>query len=300
MNSTPERSHSLDQSNETIPAHIITEGERKALEIISKLNLPYHNEKHIKRVVENFLQIVQVMVASGTKVSPKTIQIGILAASFHDSVQNFSEDKSAGGKIMRKRMTRENEKSSMLPLFDYMDEVSAKIPGTFTEEHKELVRKMIEVTIPDFDINQGGVFQPNLSKDSSPVEIALALADIGTAGIGMPEDFIMEGNSLFCEENIDISEAVLGLKSGLQIDDEHQKLFKERMIAWSKTQPNFVDGREKRFELDTAGLTEQARYNLKKKLFKYFGESKTLASQKVAERERMSFSDLLDDMGYFL
>ena len=299
MNSKFETTAFCEPNKETIPESIIQEGEKRAKEIIAALHLPYHNEKHVQRVVENYLQIVMAIIGGGTKIDPRMMQIGILAAAFHDSVQNFTEtanDPSGAKGVIRQRDSGQNEKSSVLPLFKYMDEENEKVPGTFTEEDKALAQKMIDVTVPKFE--NGVMIQKNLNETSSELEIALALADIGTAGMGPSEDFIREGNEIFREDNIDIAKAVAELQTGGSIDDTRKENFRSRMIAWSETQPKFAKSREDRFDTDTVGLTEKARHTLKTRVFKHFGRSIELATQKLEERRGLSFEKLLADMGY--
>ena len=141
---------------------------------------------------------------------------------------------------------------------------------------------------------QKTVVQPNLKEKSHPATLALALSDLGTAGINGGETFVKEGSDLFREENLDIKRA---LKSGHELTDAEKEFFRNRMMAWSKFQSGFAQGRKNLLEKEIANLPDNAKENLRQ-LFSKFDQSIKTAAQKASERELMNFDQLLADFGY--
>jgi len=263
-------------------------------------NLDFHNTRHTESVVQKIGQILKTMQGGGVSVSEKDLALAKIAATFHDTVQNWQEQKildpaSGTEKIMRQRVIGQNEKDSIDLAVEFMGSINQKEKqDVFSTEDHEIVRQAIDSTVPEFDPTQKTVVQPNLKEMSHPVAIALALSDLGTAGINGGEAFVKEGSDLFREENLDIKRV---LKSDRELTDAEKEFFRSRMIAWSKFQPLFAQGRKNLLEKEMGDLPEKSKENLRQ-LFSKFDESIKIAAQKASERELMNFDQLLADFGY--
>ncbi len=263
-------------------------------------NLDFHNLRHTQAVIDRVSQILKAMQDGGVNISEKDLTLGKVAAAFHDTVQNWQEQKtldptSGIEKIMRQRAIGQNEKDSAGLVVNFMVSINQRErQNVFSAEDQEIMKCAIDSTVPGFDPVQKTVVQPNLTEKSHPVTIALALSDLGTAGINGGEAFVKEGSDLFCEENLDIKRA---LKSGRELTDGEKEFFRSRMIAWSKFQSIFAQGRKNLLEKEIATLPDNAKENLRQ-LFSKFDESIKTAAQKANERELMNFDQLLADFGY--
>lgn len=310
---------SPEQKREQINPEIIKNGINTALLVVDRLNvahtkengerpLEYHTTKHTETVVQRYNQIVSAIRRMSTMpIDEREVQIGELAAGWHDTVRSGGEvvidepeDSPFAGmsKLVLKDTTGANEEESEDLLVSFMDEVNKKFPETFTEQDKEISRTHIAVTIPDFDPINKTVFQPNLNETSSVPMRAIALADIGVAGMGTPEEFIEEGDAVFREENIDIAEAFASFANKGYIDERTQEYFAYRMRMWSANQEKFAEGRKNRLDEELEGLEPAIVHGLKNEVFTNFDASIAAAQKHAKERREMSFFELARDMGY--
>ncbi len=216
--------------------------------------LHFHQCQHTKEVVRRTELILSaVREIEPNLASRNNFQIGRLAAGFHDSVQEWVEEKIPDGartKLFRRRLFGHNERASIGEAVLFMNKVNEEAKEEiFSWPDKLLTAEAINVTIPSFDQEKFTVIQPNLSEKTSLVARALALADLGTAGLDGYKSFIDDGNALFREENLDIFDAA---HSRVSISQEDRGYFRERMITWSESQPKFAEGRRTmlRFELE--------------------------------------------------
>lgn len=316
-----------NKSPEPIDPKIIEDGINLAIQYVESLNywnsqkenhdpkevLSYHNVDHTKSVIERYTRIVSLIrEIDPNLISIREIQIGQLGSAFHDDVQNFVEkieiekdtingmpNPFAGmEKKVRARDTINNEEESYKPAIMYMHEVNKTKPNTFTKVDEDMLHQQIAVTVPDFDIENKTVFQPNLNKNSKIVDIALALADINGAGIDGAEQFINEGNALFREENLDIMEAVFDMRNRQIIPEEDKEYFKHRIILWSQIQPAFAQGRKNLLDKEIASLPPAIQTTLKDKIFNKFDESIDATKKLLDERKSMTFEEIIASMGY--
>jgi hypothetical protein len=218
-----------------------------------------------------------------------------------------------GTKIMRKRELEGeipkgyNEQMSADELIAYMR--SPENAGLFTPEDEALALDAIAHTVPDFE--GGTAVQRALTEQSSIISRALALADLGDAGMDGFAAYKKQGDGFFREENIDITESI---RSGRPLSQGEEDWYRSRMLAWSNFQPIFAEGRKARFDTEVKGLPEEAEKAIRK-LFKNEkpSDSEDAAnavpstfdetireSRKLAEvdRSRMTFRELAEDMGY--
>ncbi len=315
-------------NTESIESEVIENGIRLALEQIAALSsrkspegqpnpetLAFHNIEHTKSVIRRFEKIIEILKREEINVgSERVIQIGKLGAAFHDTIQDFTESKETEPKtvngnpnpytgyqkIVRKRTTITNEKASADQAIAYMHKVNQSKPATFNLNDERVIRAQIDMTVPSFYSKAGTVIQPNLDRNSqsSVIERALALADLGTAGVENPEVFIAEGDAIFREENLDISDAINTLKLGTSISDKYKTYYKHRMLEWSKFQPVFATGRKNLLDKEIKYFTQTVQDILKKEIFNRFDDSIEATKAVALKRENMTFEEIAKDMGY--
>lgn len=260
-------------------------------------NLDYHNSRHTITVVIRTIEILRAMQRGGTVIESKHFLEAIIAAAFHDTVQDYKVieiEENGFKKKMRVRATGENERKSSELAAEFMKRVNSQT-GTviFDEDSIRRVKEAIVATVPGFDHEKKIVYQPNLKNNSHPVTRALALADLGTAGMGNYEEFKQDGDALFREENIDITKKL----QNQGISDKEKERYRQRMITWSESQVSFAEGRMTRFEIEIEGLPDNVKQELRQ-LFPNFGNTIAGARTTASTRQNMTFEDLARDMGY--
>ena len=185
-----------------------------------------------------------------------------MAGAFHDLIQNWEEKEIPSGSIQRSKFAGKNEEESFALAAKFMDETNEKEGEIiFTDEDKKETREAIFATIPGWDREHSTVSQDLLGPESSLVARALALADLGAAGMDGPAQYIFEGNALFREENLDILNVMSDPEKRAALTEEQKESFRKRMLGWSNFQPKFADRRKARFEMEIAGLPEGAKKN---------------------------------------
>lgn len=261
--------------------------------------LHFHQTRHTKDVYRRTeLILLAVREIEPNLVSKHNLQIGLLAAGFHDVVQEWVEEKVPEGKhlkLFRRRLFGSNERASIGDTVGYMNRVNKEAQTEiFSWNDKVLVTEAINVTIPSFDPKVSTVVQPNLLTTTSMVARAVALADLGTAGLDGQKSFSYDGDAIFREENMDVFDAS---RSKTAIAREDKEYFRERMIKQSDSQSKFAEGRRHmlRFELD--GLSPRVKASIWS-LFNKFPESIRSAKIVAAKRSKMTFENLLYDMGF--
>lgn len=278
--------------------------EEKALDLIEKRfgssseggnKLAFHNAEHTKGVMrrtESILRAIQKVTVH--RVTEKDIVLGRLAAAFHDVVQD-SEEQDKDGKLTRRRFTGRNEKESADEAIAFLEWEMKNLEGSgFSEEDFAVIEDAIRGTVPEFSVEKKTIIQPNVTEQSILISRAVALADLGTAGMDGAEAFLREGDALFREENLDIMRA---LENQQELSDETKETYRKRMIEWSRFQPTFAAGRRDLLDEELRGMPPGADVAIKK-LFNTFDESIAEATKRAEAREAMSFDELVVDMGF--
>jgi len=262
--------------------------------------LAFHNKRHTNDVIRRFDTIIETIKTSAPELYDKHAhEIGRLSAAHHDTVQkwepNASVDEEGLVKIMRKRSIGQNEAESTAGALLHMDKINEEA-GTeiFTESDKMIIRGGHEATVPGFNPEKGTVIQPHLTEQSSIITRAIALADLGTAGMDGPEAYLPEGDALFREENIDIADA---MEHPEILTDAQKSFFRKRMLGWSAFQSTFAAGRKAMLEEEIRPLPTQVQEELKT-LFSKFNDSISAAEAQAARRATLSFETLAAEMGY--
>ncbi|HRH24340.1 MAG TPA: HD domain-containing protein [Candidatus Paceibacterota bacterium] len=215
--------------------------------------LTFHNQEHTEGVVRRAEAIAKAM-----HLPVREQLLTKIAAAFHDVVQKWEPDAKESGAVMRKRMVRVNEQESA-------DEAVAWMRASgesFTQEEEALVRAAITATVPTWDPENGTVKQTDLESDVHPITRAVALADLGAAGMETAVSN-KEGIALFAEENIDFTNAVRDSKGDVtRIPEADQEQYQRRCVRYLQQQVTFIEGRQKRLEVELEGLAEPARSNV--------------------------------------
>jgi len=272
-------------------------------------NLEFHNTDHTEGdVVPRTERILQLLKENGVQVSERDVLIGKLAAAWHDVIQKWepvATEKNGITKTIRKRALGDNERASAEEVIAYAKEMSEEAQREiFSEEDLQKIRAAIDATIPGFSVanpeapaeeQAKTVNQPNLKEDSPLVARAVALADLGSAGMGGPESFRRDGDTLFREENLDIMQKLARIH---ELPNEERESIRARILGWSKFQAEFARGREMLLQKELAPIEPEGAREAVKKLFNQFEASITTARETAARRETLSFEDLVKDIGY--
>lgn len=258
-------------------------------------NLAFHNTEHTESVVRRTGSILRtIRMAAPDAVSEKDIALGKLAAAFHDVIQGWQENQ-VGEKTLRKRDSGTNEKASTDEAIAFLNQMNEEFGEIiFSEEDFLVITESINGTVPGFSVEKKTVIQPNITERASLIARALALADIGTAGMDGTAAFFREGNELFREENLDIAHA---LEHPEAVDKGTRELYKKRMLDWSRSQIDFASGRRDLLDTELDGMPQEAIGPVKN-LFSEFNESIKNALQCAEARKKMTFNELVLDMGF--
>lgn len=277
--------------------------------------LAFHGSAHsLVGVRKRTKTILEQLAEAGIHVSERDKIVADVAAVAHDLVQEWTvddstkkrltvedwiEDPNATGRVMRKRFTKTdmdssaaNEHASAAKILEWIaQQEESKKKRFFTIDDRRHILEAIKATIPRFEPTLLTVVQPYLKQDAHPIALAVALADLGEAGMD-PEAFLAGGDALFREENLDM----LNLDADT-LTDEEQKAYRDRMLGWTKFQSVFANGRKRMLEVEISGLPTQAQVALRR-TFNRFDESITLAQARAQTREHLSFNELYKAMGY--
>lgn len=253
--------------------------------------LAFHNSEHTESVIERTGRILKaIQKALPHMVSDRDIALGRFSAAAHDTMQIWSERDGE-----RKRDTENNEFQSTRDAFEFMRKSNIEAAQEiYTADDFATVGYALHATIPKFNSEQGTVIQPGLLHDVPLVAQALALADLGTAGMDGPERFLKEGNALFREEKLDVLEM---LQYPEVLTNDQIENICERIRKWSWFQVSFAVGRKALLDAELEGIPEEARESVWA-LFSHFDESIDAARAQAVKRDSMDFKSLLHDIGY--
>ena len=121
-------------------------------------NMPFHCVAHSVGVVRRTGALLRAMGAS-----EEELHLGLLAAAFHDTVQNWASSTAPDGRVLRQPFTGRNEADSVAEAVAWMCRT-----GAFREEDYDLVAQAILTTIPGWDAAHQTVSQPRLTDASAP------------------------------------------------------------------------------------------------------------------------------------
>jgi hypothetical protein len=251
-------------------------------------DLPFHGVKHTVGVIRRTGALLRAMGASETE-----CRVGIVAAAFHDTVQRWVPSPFADGRVMRGRSTGQNEADSAAEAVGWMLHDGIK---DFHEQHGTLVTQAILATVPGWDAENATISQPNLTLDAPLVVRAVALGDLGTAGMD-GASFVETGDQLFREENLDISRALRLAIAHADPSADTLEDYKVRMLAWSRSQVGFARGRRARLEIELGNLSFRAKSAVRA-LYSEFDAAIAAAAEAVRIREPLPLWEVARAMGY--
>ena len=197
------------EQSEDVFGQYIEKGEKEAVNLMKERfdnnpdernRLDFHNAQHTNDIIRRTKNILSALEKIGFA-SWHDIEIGTLAAAFHDTTQKWEESIIQDGplsKIIRKRFTGENENTSAEEAVAFMEKSNQEVrQEIFSLKDINMAREAIIATIPGFNLELKTVVQPNLNGHSSFIARALALADLGAAGMDGPKVFCREGDAVF-------------------------------------------------------------------------------------------------------
>jgi hypothetical protein len=158
----------------------------------------------------------------------------------------------------------------------------------------EIVTEAILATIPLFE-GEASITQTHLYEESHIVAAALALADLGEAGMGAPSTFIHGSCALFREENLDIGRDI---RSRGPIPEEKKEQYRQRIFKYLRWQKTFLEERKRIFnERDILTIPEEKRQAVRG-LFSNFDRSIKMIDAVHEALKGMAFEDAVAYMGY--
>jgi hypothetical protein len=252
-------------------------------------DMPFHCAEHTVGVIRRTGDLLRAMGAA-----EREYQLGLLAAAFHDTVQRWVPATTPEGKVLRSRFSGQNETDSAAEAVAWMRQAD----GAFCEPDYDLVSRAILATVPGWDAGNGTVFQPYLTADAPAAVRAVALADLGIAGMD-GEAFLMTGDQLFREENLDVGRAFRRYATRNDLGTATLEGYKTRMLAWSHSQAGFARGRRARLELELGDLGGSAAAAVRA-LFGRFEAAISAADGAFRAREHLPPWKAAKAMGYLI
>jgi len=262
-------------------------------------NLDYHNAMHTEGVVKRIDIILDALQQVDTSlVTEKERSLARLSGAFHDVVQKyyFNEVPSKSGihtKVIRSLKSGESEDGSAYEAVKFINSED-EISSIFTEQDKQVVQSAIKGTQVVYDLEKSAVVQQHITSKSSIVEHVVALADLGSAGMEDAKTFIHEGDALFREENVDITRS---FRKSEILNDEKKRHFRSRMMHWIQSQEAFIQGRKNETYRQVQMLPDEVRKTIQN-IFDRYDTNKVAVQEKYKERNKMTFEELAQDMGY--
>ncbi|TSC63867.1 MAG: Uncharacterized protein G01um101491_438 [Parcubacteria group bacterium Gr01-1014_91] len=233
--------------------------------------LPYHNSLHTNGVRQRAVEIARAM-----GLSEREVILTDIAAAFHDTVQVSHPVKKGNGVVVRQRHAGRNELASAQEAVDAMGADSFS-QMRFTPEEYGIVASAIIATIPAWSGTFGTVIQPFLTPCSHPIVRAVALADLGAAGMD-PACFAHDWPTLFAEDQLDIMTALTNAKRASDINAATQESYRKRYVWWIGSQAPFARGRQALLSHELEGLADTDARERVRALFSHFDESIQLAT----------------------
>jgi hypothetical protein len=251
-------------------------------------DMPFHNVEHTTGVIRRTGDLLKAM-----GVPEQQVQVGLLAAAFHDTVQRWEPNPTADGRVLRKRFTGQNEIDSAAEAVELIRRTGQ---GDLGDGDCDMVTQAILATIPGWDPENKTVSQPKLAADAPPVVRAVAMADLGIPGMdGAP--YVEAGDNLFREENLDIVRALRTCRSRADLSDEVLEAYKKRILGWCRAQVAYAQGRQARLPIELGNLDGPARAAVEK-LFCKFDEAIAAAEEAVRVRDALPPWEAIRATGY--
>ncbi len=262
--------------------------------------LPYHSAAHTEDVMRRAGTILSVIdgalrAAGKPALERRTFRLTKAAALYHDVILTSRTEQRAEGGNTRVR-DPDNEKNSANHLEAFMlDENTKSGKELFTKQDREEGRSAIMATVPQIEADKGGVVQPHLRKGvPSLAAVALALADLGGAGMDGPKQNKIESDRLFFELNPDMMLALTS-KPLMYLSSSFHTPYKERILAWSENQLMFAKHRKEAFLEELQLVPEEARAAVQA-LFGQFDATIEFMERSLEEQRDMGLQPIVVSM----
>lgn len=160
----------------------------------------------------------------------------------------------------------------------------------------ELIREAILATAVRFDKTWNTAVQPNLYFSAQWLARALALADLGSAGMD-PKQFLDDGIALFQEQNPDI--IAMARTPREPHGDRTERVesgHRGRMLQWLHGQIQFARGRGALFENELGDLPSMAKAAVQA-LFCRFDQSIAAAQERAQAWKDLDYFPLATKIG---
>lgn len=276
----------MELASEIVASQAIVLIKGRFEDVPQSMRLPYHNTFHTSGVRQR-----AVAIARAIGLSDRHVVLTDIAAAFHDTVQVSHPVKTSNGVVIRQRHAGQNEVASAQEAVDAMSGPFA--PFTFMCEEYGIVASAIVATIPGWSVEYETVIQPFLTHCSHPVARAVALADLGAAGMDTA-CFVRDWKTLFAEEQLDIMSALMNAKRSSDISEPVQYSYRSRYVAWLGSQVSFARGRQELMSSELLGLDIGVRSRSQvRAMFDHFGESVAAARAAHALATKMDFVPLM-------
>lgn len=262
--------------------------------------LAFHNPTHTRGVIQRTEQILRAIQAANPPVNPeyafitdKTIALAKLAAAWHDTVQNW-EPVEENGMVKRKRAVGSNEEDSANEAVAFMRSANQNSGETiYSEQDMETVKDAILLTVAEFDPEIKSVVQPGFKEHKGNIIAqAVALADLGTAGMDDFSIFKRDMDMLLVEEDLGFADYLTN--DGKRTPEEMDQ-YRQRIIAWMKFEEQFILGRWAQYKTDRDGIDPRAATPINA-LFTHFDENLDKLVTLLAQRSLMTPAQIIEDV----
>jgi hypothetical protein len=246
-------------------------------------NLPFHNRQHTEDVLGRTEKILWA-VTSGRE---NLLDLGRIAAAFHD--------------VERGSGAPANERISGEQAEAWMNGCNAGRPGTFTDEDMRLVIQAIMATVPkwlpDGSFEQPHLFEPSLSSASRLVASALALADVGVAGIAGFEPYKSDGDRLFREKNSKVQEELACLHKRADLSGK-EKDIDTALRGWLRKQVTFATDLGSAYMSRVLALLDEQSRQIISGLFNKWQGAIEESKERLQRGQNQDLWTIAEDMGF--
>lgn len=300
---------------ERVPSEIVQQGIAHALSIIdAKYSaLPFHNKGHTEKDVIPRVEkiLIQVISSSEDRFGSRLIDLGKIAAAFHDVEREYKKPKNDTEKetmvVRYGKIPENNEEVSADEAIAWMRSCNVKGKEMFTEKDMSIVHDAIMATVPAFP--DGKFKQPHLfpktgEKDHlSPVSrlvaTSLALADVAVPGLEGFASYKAEGNRRFREWPA--GKAIQEELAHTRLSDipiERQSEMKAKILAWLKEQVRFAEHLRNSYMERVLSLLDEGSRQSMTSMFSQFEEAITGSEQLLAKAQNKDMWPLAKEMGF--
>lgn len=255
--------------------------------------LYYHSTRHTLEVIDKTRLLLGIFYPHYNSAQHCRILLACFAAAYHGIDQTWQPMQSSTHDRLQKRFRQAVyiESKSFAIANAYIQQANPQYLNlVFSPDDTELIRNAILVTIPKFDTNLSTIIQPLLNRNSAPEAQALALADLGVAGIDGPIKFLRDTDSLFLEDNLTYLDFLTRKIPG---DRNLFEIFREEILNWTNRQLQFAIGRKEAFLTYELNLLPQFTRGDVAKLFANFDSTIEYMTHIAKLRQNMKFQDLI-------